>query len=394
MITDGMYVVAEYTGTQNTYYYRGMNLIGYVANDEIGYYRFNAHGDVVAVVDTAGEIITEYSYDPFGKLEDDENEWLKILFGIYVEDNNPFRYCAEYYDTETEFIYLRARYYSPDLQRFISEDPIRFKNNWYAYCDNMPIVYTDVSGLYYIKESYTVEYDMFGHSRRVSTGVYTLCPETWWSYTGKAIVGFLPFGTGITWLFESSENVVGGNSSTSFNDVVTDSVTELAVELTTAALKEVSESISGIIGVASTLLQIVDVIKKLDMVQMDAIAFDLLTRNNISLSSTSQEELEQLMEKTYEFILVNGDYFALKIDGNRTLYEIDQKISKAWFKDWCIDSLVQDVKNDIDDLVYNGGQYDLAQKREEILSAYRELYGDYSNRIEYVDEVFLKYISM
>lgn len=187
---------------------------------------------------------------------------------------------------------------------------------------------------------------------------------------------------------------MGGNSSTSFNDVVTDSVTELAVELTTAALKEVSESISGIIGVASTLLQIVDVIKKLDMVQMDAIAFDLLTRNNISLSSTSQEELEQLMEKTYEFILVNGDYFALKIDGNRTLYEIDQKISKAWFKDWCIDSLVQDVKNDIDDLVYNGGQYDLAQKREEILSAYRELYGDYSNRIEYVDEVFLKYISM
>ena len=146
MITDGMYVVAEYTGTQNTYYYRGMNLIGYVANDEIGYYRFNAHGDVVAVVDTAGEIITEYSYDPFGKLEDDENEWLKILFGIYVEDNNPFRYCAEYYDSETEFIYLRARYYSPDLQRFISEDPIRDGNNWYAYCANMPINYIDFTG--------------------------------------------------------------------------------------------------------------------------------------------------------------------------------------------------------------------------------------------------------
>ena len=146
MITDGMYVVAEYTGTQNTYYYRGMNLIGYVANDEIGYYRFNTHGDVVAVVDTAGEIVTEYSYDSFGKLEDDENEWLKILFGIYVEDNNPFRYCAEYFDTETEFIYLRARYYSPDLQRFISEDPVRDGNNWYAYCGNNPENAHDPSG--------------------------------------------------------------------------------------------------------------------------------------------------------------------------------------------------------------------------------------------------------
>ena len=68
---------------------------------------------MVAVADVAGKVITEYDYDPFGKLEDDENEWLKILFGIYVEDNNPFRYCAEYYDSETEFIYLRARYYSP-----------------------------------------------------------------------------------------------------------------------------------------------------------------------------------------------------------------------------------------------------------------------------------------
>ena len=37
---------------------------------------------MVAVVDAAGERVTEYSYDPFGKLEDDENEWLKIVFGI------------------------------------------------------------------------------------------------------------------------------------------------------------------------------------------------------------------------------------------------------------------------------------------------------------------------
>ena len=56
MITDGMYVVAEYTGTQNTYYYRGMNLIGYVANDEIGYYRFNAHGDVVGLQTLPGKL--------------------------------------------------------------------------------------------------------------------------------------------------------------------------------------------------------------------------------------------------------------------------------------------------------------------------------------------------
>ena len=146
MITDGMYVVAEYTGIQSTYYYRGINLIGYVSDDEISYYRFNAHGDVVAVVDGFGETLKTYKYDAFGGLEEDGNEWLKILFGVYVEDSNPFRYCAEYYDEETEFIYLRARYYSPETQRFISEDLIKDGINWYAYCGNNPVMFVDPSG--------------------------------------------------------------------------------------------------------------------------------------------------------------------------------------------------------------------------------------------------------
>ena len=148
MITDGMYVVAEYTGTQSTYYYRGLNLMGYVSDDEISYYRFNAHGDVVAIVDGFGETLKTYKYDAFGKQEEDGNEWLKILFGVNVEDSNPFRYCAEYYDEETEFIYLRARYYSPKIQRFISEDPIKDGINWYAYCGNNAVNALDSIGLW------------------------------------------------------------------------------------------------------------------------------------------------------------------------------------------------------------------------------------------------------
>ena len=124
-----------------------MNLIGYTSAEETAYYRMNAHGDVVAVVDGFGETLKTYKYDAFGKQEEDGNEWLKILFGVNVEDSNPFRYCAEYYDEETEFIYLRARYYSPEIQRFISEDPIKDGINWYAYCGNNPIVFIDYTGL-------------------------------------------------------------------------------------------------------------------------------------------------------------------------------------------------------------------------------------------------------
>ena len=45
--------------------------------------------------------------------------------------------------------YYRARYYSPELQRFISEDPIRFGGgiNFYAYASDNPVRYTDPMGL-------------------------------------------------------------------------------------------------------------------------------------------------------------------------------------------------------------------------------------------------------
>jgi RHS repeat-associated protein len=47
------------------------------------------------------------------------------------------------------FYYMRARYYDPDVGRFISEDPIGFKGgdvNLYAYVQNNPVNFVDPSG--------------------------------------------------------------------------------------------------------------------------------------------------------------------------------------------------------------------------------------------------------
>jgi RHS repeat-associated protein len=68
------------------------------------------------------------------------------------EDDNPFRYCGEYWDKETGTIYLRARYYNPVIGRFITEDsywgeasdPLSL--NLYTYCHNDPINLFDPSG--------------------------------------------------------------------------------------------------------------------------------------------------------------------------------------------------------------------------------------------------------
>jgi len=83
-----------------------------------------------------GEAAPIYNYNAFG------NEKSSV-----ETDPNPFRYCAEYWDKETESYYLRARSYFPSTGRFTQEDPISDGLNWYAYCGNNPVMFTDRSGL-------------------------------------------------------------------------------------------------------------------------------------------------------------------------------------------------------------------------------------------------------
>jgi len=86
-----------------------------------------------------------YEYDAFGNERNPEKG-----------DENPFRYCGEYLDLETNTYYLRARSYNPVIGRFLSEDQIRSGENWYIYANNNPIKFIDPDGLdayvFYLKE--------------------------------------------------------------------------------------------------------------------------------------------------------------------------------------------------------------------------------------------------
>ena len=66
---------------------------------------------------------------------------------------NPIKYRGYYYDTETGWYYLNARYYSPEWCRFISPDDTSYLDpesvnglNLYCYCGNDPINFVDPSG--------------------------------------------------------------------------------------------------------------------------------------------------------------------------------------------------------------------------------------------------------
>jgi RHS repeat-associated protein len=119
----------EYTNK----YIRGNKLISKNGNE---YYSYDGHGSVVNISNEDGKSIKNYDYDAFGvELNKDAN------------DTNLFRYCGEQYDNETDSIYLRARYYSPSLGRFTTEDPAKDGDNWYSYCAGNPVNSWDPSGL-------------------------------------------------------------------------------------------------------------------------------------------------------------------------------------------------------------------------------------------------------
>lgn len=96
----------------------------------------DALGSTIALVDSNGNVQTTYSYDPFGNTTTGG-----------VSSPNPSQYTGRENDGNGLYFY-RARYYSPALQRFISEDPIGVEGgiNLYGYAENDPVTLRDPNG--------------------------------------------------------------------------------------------------------------------------------------------------------------------------------------------------------------------------------------------------------
>ena len=95
-------------------------------------------GSTLGLADSSGTLTAEFTYDPFGSTT-----------ASGTPGNNSAQFTGRENDA-TGLYYYRARYYSPTLQRFISQDPIGFAGgdmNFYAYVANDPVNNTDASGL-------------------------------------------------------------------------------------------------------------------------------------------------------------------------------------------------------------------------------------------------------
>ena len=127
-----------------TKYVYGRGLIGEETNGEFKTYHFDSRGSTVAITDEQGNITDTFAYDTYGKVIG-RTGTSDVIFqyngrdGVITEPNG--------------LIYMRARYYSPELRRFINADIVAgtisdsTSLNRYAYVNGNPVSFVDPFGL-------------------------------------------------------------------------------------------------------------------------------------------------------------------------------------------------------------------------------------------------------
>ncbi|KAL9963565.1 hypothetical protein ACROYT_G027086 [Oculina patagonica] len=150
----------------------GGNVMHFVHSEELGlvalidvngnayYYEFDGLGSVVGVLGPSGNRVNRYSYDPFGRL-------------LEIDEQLPqdFTFIGQWgvtADRELKDIYwMRSRHYDAQLGRFLSIDPLGFSGksiNLYSYAANNPVMLKDPRGRF-------VQFGMLGAGAIIGAGL-------------------------------------------------------------------------------------------------------------------------------------------------------------------------------------------------------------------------------
>ena len=142
-------VISETTGKKTTDFTYGLERISAQTGSNRTEYVYDGRGIVAAEVSynnawytfggrLAWKHVTSKSYTPFGEQ--------------IGEAASGYGYNGEYYNAATGMIYLRARFYEPEMNRFSQKDLLKGEIisgtslNRYVYCWNDPVNYVDRNG--------------------------------------------------------------------------------------------------------------------------------------------------------------------------------------------------------------------------------------------------------
>ncbi len=137
-------IVGEYMhGTTQPYavFGYGASLVSRRTELHKDYYSFDALGSTSELLGESGAVLNSYVYMPFGEIVAENGETNKSFQfigeeGVMAEDN--------------QLGFMRARYYDPQIGRFLSTDPLSLAGgdvNLFRYVLNDPVNQTDPEGL-------------------------------------------------------------------------------------------------------------------------------------------------------------------------------------------------------------------------------------------------------
>jgi len=104
------------------------------------WYVLDGRDNVVAVTDVTGKVVDRYAYDSWGELTSDDatNETVP----------QQLRYAGYWYDEKLSRYWASARYYDPEIERWLQPDPSASEGlRTYAYVADDPIDAADPTGL-------------------------------------------------------------------------------------------------------------------------------------------------------------------------------------------------------------------------------------------------------
>ena len=127
-----------------TKYVYGKGLIGEEVDSAFKTYHFDCRGSTVAITDANGNTTDTFAYDTYGKLIS-KTGTSEVIFGYNGRDG--------VVTDDNGLIYMRARYYSPEMRRFLNADIVagQISNaatlNRFAYANGNPVSFIDPFGL-------------------------------------------------------------------------------------------------------------------------------------------------------------------------------------------------------------------------------------------------------
>jgi len=135
-LNDSGTMQARYTTEDGSYYGQWLHL--YRTSGTLSRFpMYDNIGTARGLVDASGTVTDTYELDTFGRSVSSSGT-----------TPNPYRYGGAwgYITDPSGMLQLGARYYWPEIGRFISQDPIGSGVNWYIYAEDNPLVWIDPEG--------------------------------------------------------------------------------------------------------------------------------------------------------------------------------------------------------------------------------------------------------